>query len=445
MIAESVHRFFERHRIGPGRIVVACSGGADSTALLVVLSEMGRWELLCAHVNHRLRGAESDGDEEFVRALCAKMGVPLVVIDGSIGSEAVRRAGLESAARDVRIERLQEIRGGAGFIATAHQKNDQAETIVMRLLTGTGLAGMRGIHEVRDDGFIRPLIDVTRAEIDRFLAARGITPRSDSLNADPRFLRNRVRAALHDVGPAAIDDIAAVAAQAQDLWPRVERAIDAAERQHVSVTDGEARFASWPDDPWMRRALLQRHIHRLDAHARDVSAKDLERLETSLATIRRVSVTKTLELVRRNGALVLRRLPQPAEPFELTIRAGESTTIPQIDARITISPAPRQPGDPATRQPAAATRFTVRNRRPGDRFAHKKLKDLLIDRKIAVEARDRLPLLVCNGEIIWVGGLEAGERFNVTGPAGELIEVVLEHASQEDQVEVRCGEDRQAR
>ncbi len=436
MITEAVRRFFERHQIGPGRIVVACSGGADSTALLMVLSEIGR-ELVCAHVNHHLRGAESDADEQFVRSLCHRAGVPLIVCDGSIEPEAIRRSGLESAARDVRIARLQEVRDGDGYIGTAHQKNDQAETIVMRLLTGTGLAGLRGIHEVRDDGFIRPLIDVTRAEIETFLAERAITPRVDSLNADPRFLRNRVRAALRDFGPAAIENIASVAAQAQNLWPHVEQAIDLAEREHVCVSGDEARFTSWPEDRWMRQALLQRHIGRLDRHARDVSAKDLQRLAATVNTITRVSVTKSLELIRRSGQIVLRRVPQPTEPFELTVKPNETVFIPQIQASIRVVPASQRPSVPAA--------LIVRNRRPGDRFGHKKLKDLLIDRKIAVETRDRLPLLVWNGEIVWIGGLEAGERFNVTGPAGELIEVVLEHASQQDQVEVQRREDREAR
>lgn len=436
MIMEAVRGFLERHRIGPGRIVAACSGGADSTALLIVLSEMGR-EVVCAHVNHHLRGAESDADEEFVRSLCGRLSVPLIVSDGSIDPEAIRRSGLESAARDVRTARLQEVRGGVGFIATAHQRNDQAETIVMRLLTGTGLAGLRGIHEVRDDGVIRPLIDVTRAEIDAFLAGRSITPRADSLNADPRFLRNRVREALRDFDPAAIGNIASVAAQAQELWPRVEQAIDLAEREHVVISGDQSRFPSWPEDRWMRQALLQRHIRRLDEHARDVSAKDLERLAVTVESLTRVSVTKSLELIRRNGTVILRRVPAAMEPFEVRLRIGEAAFIPQINASIRIVTAAGPPGDPAT--------LTVRNRRPGDRFGHKKLKDLLIDRKIAVETRDRLPLLVWNGEIVWVGGLETGERFSVTGPAGELIEVVLEHASQEDQIEVQRREDRQAR
>jgi tRNA(Ile)-lysidine synthase len=426
-IVERVRGFFERHRIAPSRIVVACSGGVDSTALLLALSELG-YPIVCGHVNHHLRGEESDADEAFVRALCARLGVALEVRDGSLDNAAVRRSGVEAAARDLRQARLQEIRAavGAEYIATAHQKNDQAETVVMRLITGTGLAGLRGIHPVREDGFIRPLLDVTRGDIVAFLAERGVTPRLDRMNEDRRFLRNRVRAALKDLGPGAVDSIAAVASQAQQLWPYVEKAIDRAE--HVEASRDETRFLDWPADPWMRQAILQRHIRRLDEHSRDVSAADLERLAASIDSIKRVNVTKSLELIRRGDTLVLRHVPRPSEDFEVTIRPGERTYVPQINATIMI-----------TEHSAPSTEhcFTLRNRRPGDRFGRKKLKDLLIDRKIAAELRDRIPLLVWNDEIVWVGGVGVSDRF-------KHFEVVLEHASQEDQDGLQRQEDRAA-
>jgi len=307
MLVDAIRKFFERHDIR-GRIVAACSGGVDSTALLIALREAGA-DVVCGHINHHLRGDESDGDEAFVRSLCDRLGIALEVRDGTIDAESIRQRGIEAAARDVRLAALQEIRAAAGaqFIATAHQKNDQAETIVMRLITGTGLAGLRGIHAVRDDGVIRPLLEVSRTAIDAFLAERNVTPRIDRMNVDPRFLRNRVRAALRDLDPAAIDNIASVAAQAQQLWPILEDAIDRA--GSIEASADETKFLQWPEDPWMRQALLHRHIRRLDAHSRDVSAKDLGRLVASLDTLKRVTVTKKLELVRLKGTIVLRRRP----------------------------------------------------------------------------------------------------------------------------------------
>src|SRR5262249_52482880 len=147
---------------------------------------------------------------------------------------------------------------------------------------------------VREDGVIRPLLDATRTDTEAFLRERGVTARIDRSNADPRFLRNRIRRILADLGPEVIENLAAIAGQAREQWAVMERIIDQADTAEPPAT--EAGFWSWPDDPWPRRALLHRHIRRLDAHCRDVSAADLERLESQIETLKRVSVTANLEL-----------------------------------------------------------------------------------------------------------------------------------------------------
>src|SRR4051794_40999433 len=208
MIVEALRRFFDGHGIAPCRVVAAVSGGADSPALLIALGELRAdgFEITAAHVNHHLRGPESDADERFVRDLCRRMAVELDVADGTLDRAAIKRSGIEAAAREVRTRRLLDIKKqrGARYVATAHQKNDQAETVLMRLMTGSGLSGLRAIHPIRDDGFIRPLLDVTRAEIDAFLYAHELNPRVDSSNADTRYLRNRIRQTMRGHGLAAI-------------------------------------------------------------------------------------------------------------------------------------------------------------------------------------------------------------------------------------------------
>ncbi|MEA2337100.1 MAG: tRNA(Ile)-lysidine synthase [Thermoanaerobaculia bacterium] len=435
MIVEAIRRFFAEHGIR-GPIVAAVSGGIDSTALLLALVEIGDVQFTAAHVNHHLRGAESDDDEAYVRELCARYDIPLRVADGTLDPEAVKHRGVEAAAREVRHARLREIAGDA-MIATAHQKNDQAETVLMRLMTGGGIAALRGIHPVREDGVIRPLIAVTRAEIERFLEQRNVTPRFDRSNADPRFLRNRIRGMLFEFDASVIDNLAAIADQAQQQWPLLERAIDAAE--DLVTTEEETRFRSMPDDAWIRQALLLRHIRRLDPEARDVSADNLERLARAE---NRTSVTKSLELLKEDDQIVLRKRERPSTPnFEIEITAGEEIYIPEIQSTIRIG----QPGSPATRQPntqviqlekGSTPHFTVRNRRHGDRFrplgmAHdKKLKDLLIDRKIAATSRDRIPLLLWNDTIVWVAGVEVSELFKVTGEPADRYEVAIEQTDQ---------------
>ena len=441
MVVEAVATFLQANGITPQRIVVACSGGVDSTALLLAFGDLRvrGFEPLCAHVNHHLRGEESDGDEQFVRDLSGRLGMDVRVADGALDPEAIREMGIEGAAREIRQNLLRGIAMAAEtrYIATAHQRNDQAETVLMRILSGTGLAGLRGIHPVRDDGFIRPLLDLPRQQIEEFLAERGVTPRLDKLNLDARFVRNRVRQALASFSAAEIENLACIAEQTHQVWPLVEKAIDEMDRRCVRATETEARFAEWPDDAWSRQALLYRHIKRLGS-AREISSRDLERLASSIESVRRVSVTKELELVSKRGALVLRRRPEPTPDFEIEIDAGKPVFIPELKTTLKIS---SSEGRPATNgfqlPPDGAPHFTVRNRRRGDRFQplgmtrDKKLKEFLIDRKIDAEVRDRLPLVIWNGEIVLIPGVEVSERFKVTSPGGVSFEVSLEHASQD--------------
>jgi tRNA(Ile)-lysidine synthase len=425
MLARAIRKFLAVHGLAPRHVLLAVSGGFDSTAMLLAFAELREsLDVVVGHVNHHLRGEESDGDEAFVRDLCARLGVPVMVADGTLDETAVRDRGVEAAAREVRFVRLQEIRREveADVIATAHQRDDQAETVLMRLMAGGGPAALRGIHPVRGDGVIRPLLDVSRREIVAFLEAQGIHPRVDRSNSDPRFLRNRVRKLLGNAPPEASGNLAQAAALAREQWRVLERAIDAAE--DAVVSEDATHFRSLPDDPWLRQALLHRHIVRLDpARARDVGAKKLERLQRETAP--RVTVTKSLELLRDGAGLTLRRIPQPAviEPFEETLTLGH----PAHGIVVTSSHEP--PGvncQPIQLPTGAAPEFTVRNRRAGDRFqplgykAPTKLKDFLIGRKVPRQERDAIPLVTWNGEIVWVAGVAVSERFKTEEGEGDV-------------------------
>ena len=435
---DTLRRFLASHAID-GRLLVAVSGGFDSTALLLALREISYPALVAGHVQHRLRGAQSEADEDYVRQLCAQQGIELFVADGTLVPEAVRDSGIEGAARTIRHQRLEEMRlaSSSRFIATAHQRNDQAETVLMRLLTGGGIGAMRGIHAVRDDGVIRPLLEVSREEVERFLAQRGITPRFDRSNADPRFLRNRIRASLHHLGPEAVDGLVMLGEQAVVQWPALQQVLDDVE--DVEVDAISTRFRTLPDDVELRQALLHRHLRRLDPQSRAVTSKALERLARTLDTLERTSVTRSLELVREGTELVLRRVVKRTEPFEFVLEPGQSRTLAPLDAVIHLRRCEpdhgplRGPGRQRFQLPAGSpSRFVVRNRRNGDRFQplgfphEKKLKEVLIDRKISSAWRDRIPLLLWNDIIVWVAGVEVSERFRIADDKADQYEVSLE-------------------
>lgn len=177
----------------PGVGVAGVSGGADSVALLRALHAVPVKSLVVAHVNHRLRGADSDGDENFVRALCATLGVECRVLAVDVSALAAGD-NLEVTARRVRYAFFAAVahEAGAAWVATAHTADDQAETVLHRIVRGTGLQGLRGIAAERD-GVVRPLLAVTRADVLEHLAAAGQPYREDASNADTRFTRNRIR------------------------------------------------------------------------------------------------------------------------------------------------------------------------------------------------------------------------------------------------------------
>jgi tRNA(Ile)-lysidine synthase len=440
----AVRAFFAEHAIPPSSLVLALSGGIDSTALLVLLEAFRAegFALSAAHVNHHLRGDESDADEQFVRDLCARFGIDVDVASGPLASAQIKAHGIEAAAREVRYAALQQIRErrGARFLATAHQKNDQAETVMMRMLSGSSVLGMRGIHPVREDGVLRPLLALTRDQLSEALREAGITARLDSSNDNLRFLRNRVRAYLREHG--GVDELAAMAAEARARWPELEAQLEAAETEFLEERTAETIFRGFPETEWIRHALLRRQVRRLDPRARDFDPRRLS-LEA-----RRQSVTGTLELLRERDTpltdrdspqmwrLVRRSSTQPTPMTrEITFESHARIEELALTMRVARGSSSRQE---AGRQQfilpeGAEPVFTIRTRREGDRFQplgmdkSKKLKDFLIDRKIARDRRDRLPLLLWNGEIVWIGGVEISERFKVTSPErGTLYEVWLE-------------------
>jgi len=218
------------------RVAVAVSGGADSVALLLLLDEL-RAELgivlSVAHVNHKLRAAESDGDAQFVVELAARLGLDLHTVAapipfGEAGDGAEVRAGVESAARELRYRFFRDLArtGRVSKVATAHTLEDQAETVLLRMFRGTGIRGLAGIHprlrlgDGENQGVteevIRPLLGFRRAELREYLRGRGQEWREDSSNSDQTFLRNRVRHRLLAVieaefGAAAIEHMAELA------------------------------------------------------------------------------------------------------------------------------------------------------------------------------------------------------------------------------------------
>lgn len=414
----------------PGPLLVAVSGGADSTALLVLLSELAPkigLDLHVAHFDHRLRPRASAKDAQRVADLAQSRGATI-----RIGRADAPPSG-EDAARELRYAFLRRAAAEAGAtrIATGHTRDDQAETVLLHVTRGSGLVGLAGMRPQRDD-IVRPLLSIGRADTEAICAEAGLTPLEDASNRDLRFARNRIRhrvlPELERINPqagAALARLANAAAAATGaVLHNAEQALDAAttpdaldlDRLHAAVRDDALALA------WSR------------ATGRALSAKHRAAL-TELASSRDGSAGLDLpggRAVREYGVL---RIELPARP---SAEAGDETDQPLREgspvawAGWTIGLAPRAPDGVALRAPAPpGGGLIVRSRRPGDRMAGNlriKVQDLFTDAKVPARARDRHPLVAtASGEVWWVVGLKhasgeanAGRWLFATPPPAQI-------------------------
>jgi tRNA(Ile)-lysidine synthase len=446
------------------RVLVALSGGSDSVALLRLLRELEADGVLvvagAGHVNHGLREAAAD-DEAFCRSLAATLGAPFRSERIDVRAEAARLGvSLEDAGRQARygfFERVAE-ELGADVIATGHTRDDQAETFLLRLTRGAGPRGLAGIHP-RAGNVVRPLLDVSRMELREYLASLGQAFREDETNLDVTIPRNRIRHQLlpllrRDFSPGIVDVLAREASIARLDDDRLQQeAIDLADsivlRSREEGADGEVAVQVDARALSSLHPALGARVARLAlgvlAPDRFIGHDHVERLVELARSGSGGASFPGQHAVRRGDLVLLRR--QAVQPFSNSFRVslsipGEvilqpqgwavSATLDRVSPALLGSDPSRAHGaDPG--RLAVAVRvtppLTVRSRRPGDRFTppgmggrSKKLQDFFVDRKIARERRDALPLVVDSADrIVWIVGESVAEDFRVTEPSQGVI------------------------
>ncbi len=442
-LVTALERFFRQLGMpGRGRLLVAFSGGPDSTALLWGLTRIAPTcglELLAAHLDHRL-DADSPRRAAAARRLAAALAVPLVTARLEPDPEAGRGGeSVEAWARRRRYEFLERVARarGARFIATAHHAEDQAETVLLRLLHGSGLEGLAAIRPVRGR-VMRPLLDVPRRALDEALAASGLEAVDDPTNADLDVPRNRVRHRLlpHLAArdPRIVERLCSLARGAAAARRRVEEALVPVlePRPLVGARGAEVDRRALRDLPEPlfapALALLGRRAG-VPYPPGEPARRELRRQLLSTRAGGRLGCDCGYGWRwegDRNRVRLLAKEP-PAGRFAYTLRVPGEVEIPEIGLKVRL-----RRGDVdswmfrgradraglASSLPPGA-RVVVRNRRPGDRIRplggkeRRRLKDLLIARRVPRHLRDRLPLLVIDGLLAWVPGVTIDERFRL--------------------------------
>ena len=408
----------------PGEtILVGLSGGPDSVALLDALVSTGGWRVVAAHLDHGLR-PDSAEDARFCEDLCRRLGVPLRSARADVRGRARRDGGgLEEAARLERYAFFRTImrEEGASFVAVAHTRDDQAETLLLRLLRGAGSAGL-GAMRPRAGDVLRPLLAVSHAQLLAHIAARGLTFREDPTNADPGIPRNRVRHELipyleSHFNPRTREALARAAGLLADDAETLGRlGADIVDRGARRESDGlllplEA-LRSVPRA--LARAAL-RHALASVGGLRGVAAIHVERLlklaRSASPSGRTLSLPGSREAQFRFGDLWLGPRPRPAEDYALELPIPGRVALPG-GASLLASPA-SDPARASGREAivSAPGPLVVRTRRPGDRIrAHGRdmsLKRYLMDHRIPASDRDRIPVVASGDRVIWVAGLPA--------------------------------------
>ena len=409
--------------VADGNYLLGLSGGADSVALLMMLLpdiRNRKIRLEAVHVNHGLRGAESDEDERFCSALCQKEGIPLYASRAELSGRTD-----EASAREARyaVFRKRYAESGVDALILAHHADDQAETFLMRMLRGAGpdgLACMKADENAGQMRILRPMLSLRREEIRSALRADSIPWREDSSNQDTSYLRNRIRQelipVLTGISGTAVEKICAAAAlTGEDNLVLGMQARTVLEKiSDGDILDAEALSA---EPVSLRRRVLRAWWHKLgpalSEHA--LSAVQTEAFEQLLNIPKgKINLPGGMHAVRDGKHLFLTGTEASVpEPVAVT---GTDTVFGTF--RLTETASEGNPGDGKTTQevPAGFTRgCVIRTRQPGDRIrpfgssGSRKLQDYLTDRRIAEPFRDRIPLLCRDREVLLVCGVGAGD------------------------------------
>ena len=427
-----------------GPVLVLVSGGADSTALLRVLGSgaLGPLELSVLHIDHMLRGADSDADSAAVVALCEQLGVPCRVARYDVGAYA-QEAGLnlEDAGRRVRYrfadEELVALCASAGVapsfgrIATAHTLDDRAETLLMRLAQGTGASGLVA-PPYRRGRVVRPLLDCARADVVAYLGECGQGWREDATNADTSRLRARVRAQLvpilRDLNPRfdeALGRTLTLLGDEDELLDEMARAFAG---DFATTTAGEVRFERSRmltlSRPMLRRAVRSALFDAFPEAAR----LDFEHVEAVCDAMGLESFARDLpgglRAFTEYATLVVSRSPETRPPLAPSL-LGIPGTVDLGDAGV-LTAEPADPGgmcaDPFTALVDAArigVVLTVDSVRPGDRMrplgmdGSRKLQDVLTDAKVPRRDRPNIPVVRDGDRIVWVAGVKESQDHRI--------------------------------
>ena len=429
------------------KIIVGLSGGADSVALLHVLCSLKEefgWNMTAVHIHHGLRGKEADGDAAFAEEFCAKLGVPCLVRRYDVKAEAkARKLGEEETGRLLRYAAFQEIAGEDGYIAVAHHKRDQAETMLMRLCRGTGLKGLTGMSPVREK-ICRPLLRCSREEIEQYCRENGLMWREDATNQEETYTRNKLRLRvlplLEEINPKTVEHMAETAELLSVEEDFLEQQAAACYKKvkgdgpkgavHLKRKELQALH------PAMRKRVLRKAMAAF--LQTDLSQAQIEALEDLLEkeTGKSRDFLEGVHAENRYDLLVLTMKKEKTEGYQYALPLGERVFVPETGLNFTAWTGEKRE---LLSEDTKCFDFDkihgelfCRSRKTGDvislKNGRKKIKDLFIDEKIPRNERATFPLITVGEEVLWAVGLRVSEKYQPDENTEKYLYVKIEKA-----------------
>ena len=416
-------------------VLVGLSGGADSVALTYILHKLSQkygFRVYTAHLNHGLRGEDADRDEKFCQEFSKSLGITHFKRCVNIGAMSQETGESEEVCgRRARYNFYNEImeKEGILYTATAHHKNDNAETIIMNFLRGSGSLGLRGIPYVRDR-FIRPLLGVTRREIEEFCKSEGLEFVTDKTNAETKYNRNKIRNLLipqleREYNTNLVD----VITQNGEIMSVENDYMDTvAESEFQKICNNAIEITRLGE---LHTAIAMRVVRKMIEKVtglRDISARHIKEI-LSLADLgetgKSISIKDDIVARVEYGKLVISRDLGECEDFSYELKVGENMFISELGYYVTVEPTKeiKEKGKWVSyiELPQGECEIVIRNRREGDVFnpkgmkGTKKVKDYMINEKFPRHSRSRTGIVTINGDIAWIVGHREDGRFEFNG------------------------------
>ncbi|MDB0440431.1 tRNA lysidine(34) synthetase TilS [Clostridioides difficile] len=457
MIFDKVLSTINKHNLiqKGDKIVLGLSGGPDSVCLLHVLNRLKKdfnIEIYAAHLNHQIRGIEAQKDALYVSKLCEDMGIVFFVKSINVPKYCENEGlSLEEGARKLRYEMFYEIKDKikANKIAIGHNLNDQAETVMMRIMRGTGLKGLKGIDYIRDNCIIRPILDVERIDIEEYCKAYNLNPRIDKTNLENIYTRNKIRLDLlpymkDNFNSNVIESIVRMSNSLKSDNDYIEKEAEAKFREVSNIKEKSFVEINLEDFVCLHDAIKVRVLRNSIKHILGDTnfvdqrhIEDIMSLESDSKVNKMITLPRNIFVYRKKDSIILTNEEIVTEEIEFYYNIPSNgfikikelkqiieTQVMSIDRYKSMKLDNSSKGFDFNKVKGG---IVIRSRRQGDKIklavGSKKVKDLFIDLKIPREERCKIPIITDSEGIICVGDYKISENYKIDESTKEVLKI----------------------